>query len=109
MTGLSNDNLFTMQAGNALTQGRGLPKVGRAENISQARKVAEEFEAVFLGQMLQPMFNNIEAAEPFGGSSSEKMWRTMQVEEYGKAIAKSGGVGLADAVFREILKTQELR
>lgn len=109
MTGLSNDNLFTMQAGNALMQGRALPKVGRVENIVQARKVAEDFEAVFLGQMLQPMFNNIEAVEPFGGSSSEKIWKTMQVEEYGKAIAKSGGIGLADAVFREILKTQELR
>ncbi len=109
MTGLSNDNLFIMQAGNALREGRGLPNVKRAENIQQARKVAEDFEAVFLGQMLQPMFANIEAAEPFGGSSTEKMWRTMQVEEYGKALAKSGGIGLADAVFREILKTQELR
>ena len=109
MTGLSNDNLFSLQAGSALTAGRGLPKVGRAENIQQARKVAEDFEAVFLGQMLKPMFENIEAAEPFGGSSSEKMWRTMQVDEYGKAIAKSGGIGLADAVFREILKTQELQ
>ncbi len=109
MTGLSNDNLFSLQAGNALTEGRGLPKVGRAANIQQARKAAEDFEAVFLGQMLKPMFENIEAVEPFGGSSSERMWRTMQVDEYGKAIAKSGGVGLADAVFREILKTQELR
>ena len=109
MTGLSNDNLFSLQAGNALTEGRGLPKVGRATNIQEARKVAEDFEAVFLGQMLKPMFENIEAVEPFGGSSSERMWRTMQVEEYGKALAKSGGVGLADAVFREILKTQELR
>jgi len=109
MAGLSNDNLISMQAGNAVAQGRGLPNVGRAQNIAEARKTAEEFEAVFLGQMLQPMFANIEAAEPFGGSSSEKMWKTMQVEEYGKAIAKSGGIGLADAVFREILKTQELK
>ncbi len=85
------------------------PKLGHVETEVQARKIAEDFEAFFLGQMLQPMFQNIEAAEPFGGSSSEKMWRTMQVEEYGKALAKSGGVGLADAVFREILKTQELR
>ena len=71
--------------------------------------MAEDFEAVFLGQMLQPMFQNIDAAEPFGGSPSEKMWRTMQVDEYGKAIAKSGGIGIADAVFREIIKAQELR
>ena len=108
MNGMS-ENLFSMQAGNALAAGRSLPNIRRVETLQEAKKVAEEFEAVFLGQMLQPMFKNIEAAEPFGGSPSEKMWRTMQVEEYGKAIAKAGGIGIADAVFREILKAQELR
>ncbi len=109
MNDLANTNLFSLQAGNALAQGRSLPDVKNAKNLRDAQKVSEEFEAVFLGQMLQPMFENIEAAEPFGGSSSEKMWRTMQVEEYGKAIAKAGGIGIADAVFREIIKAQELR
>ena len=108
MSELTSSSLFAMQAGNALAQGKSLPNVRRALNLVQARKVAEEFEAVFLGQMLQPMFENIEPAEPFGGSSSEKMWRTMQVEEYGKALARSGGIGIADSVFREIIKTQEL-
>lgn len=109
MNDLGNTNLFSLQAGNALAQGRALPNVRRVDNLHEARKVAEDFEAVFLGQMLQPMFQNIDAAEPFGGSPSEKMWRTMQVDEYGKAIAKSGGIGIADAVFREIIKAQELR
>ncbi len=109
MNELANTNLFDLQAGNALARGRSLPNVNRAGNLRQARKVAEDFEAVFLGQMLQPMFQNIDAAKPFGGSSSEKVWRTMQVEEYGKAIAKAGGIGIADAVFREIIKAQELR
>jgi len=31
----------------------------------------------------------------------------MMVQEYGKAIARSGGVGIADAVQREILRLQE--
>ena len=108
MNGMS-ENLFSMQAANALAAGRSLPNVRRVETLREGKKVAEEFEAVFLGKMLQPMFKNIEAAEPFGGSPSEKRWRTMQVEEYGKAIAKAGGIGIADAVFREILKAQELR
>jgi Rod binding domain-containing protein len=105
----SSSTSFALQAGNALNQSSSLPNIRGAKNLLEARKVAQDFEAVFLGQMLQPMFNNIDAAEPFGGSSSEKMWKTMQVEEYGKAIAKAGGIGLADAVFREIIKTQELQ
>ena len=109
MSESTSNNQFALQAGNALSQGRSLPSISKATNMHQARKTAEDFEAVFLGQMLKPMFENIEAAEPFGGGETEKMWKSMQVDEYGKAIAKAGGIGLADAVFREIIKTQELQ
>lgn len=107
MDGLTSDSQFLAQANNALAKSRSLPKTQQVHSVRQARKVAQDFEAVFLGQMLQPMFANIDAAEPFGGSPSEKMWRTMQVDEYGKAIAKAGGIGIADAVFKQILKAQE--
>lgn len=70
-------------------------------------KVAKEFEAVFLAQMLQPMFANISAGAPFGGGLAEDMWRSMQVEQFGKAIAEQGGIGLADAVAKEMLALQE--
>jgi flagellar protein FlgJ len=109
MSELSSGSLLAIQSGSALNQGRSLPNISGAKNMNQARKIAQDFEAVFLGQMLQPMFQNIETAEPFGGGTSEKMWKAMQVEEYGKAIANSGGIGLADAVFREIIKAQELQ
>jgi peptidoglycan hydrolase FlgJ len=107
MDGMTSDSQFLAQANNALAAGRSLPNARHAQNLRQARKVSQEFEAVFIGQMLQPMFQNINAAEPFGGSPSEKMWRSMQVDEYGKAFARAGGIGLADAVFKEILKAQE--
>ncbi len=103
-----SDSTFSLQAQNALSQGRSAVSIGNAKTTEEARKVAEEFEAVFIAQMLQPLFQNLGAEEPFGGGQSEKMWRSMQVDEYGKAIAKSGGIGIADQVFREILKTQEI-
>ncbi|MCP5363758.1 MAG: rod-binding protein [Hyphomicrobiales bacterium] len=70
-------------------------------------KVAKEFEAVFLAQMLQPMFAEMTASAPFGGGLAEDMWRSMQVEQFGKAIAEQGGIGLADAVAKEMLALQE--
>ena len=78
-------------------------------DTEQLRKTAQEFEASFLSQMLKPMFANLGAEEPFGGGSGEDMWRSLQVDEYGKAIAKNGGIGLADNVFREMLKLQEVK
>lgn len=79
-----------------------------SEKLQAARKTAQDFEAVFLAQMLKPMFDGLNAEEPFGGGPGEEMWRSLQVEEYGKAIARQGGIGVAAAVMREILKTQEM-
>jgi flagellar protein FlgJ len=56
---------------------------------------------------LQPMFADLSTDGPFGGGHAEKIWRAMMVDEVGKAMAKSGGIGLADYVQREILRVQE--
>ncbi|MBD35851.1 MAG: chemotactic signal-response protein chel [Actinobacteria bacterium] len=85
-----------------------LPNTQAIESKKQARKIADDFEAVFLSQMLKPMFEGIKPEAPFGGGNSEAMWRSMQIEEYGKAITKAGGIGIADTVFREIIKLQEI-
>ena len=73
------------------------------------RKRAVEFEAVYLAQMLQPMFDELKSSGPFGGGFGEDVWRSQQVQEYGKAIAQNGGVGIADAVARELIQAQEAR
>jgi Rod binding domain-containing protein len=73
------------------------------------RDVAEDFEAVFISEMIRPMFENLGAEEPFSGGAGEDIWRNMQVDEYGKAIAKTGGVGIADAVLDQLIRMQEAR
>ncbi|MCP5366052.1 MAG: rod-binding protein [Hyphomicrobiales bacterium] len=78
-----------------------------AAEVARARKVAQDFEAFFLSQALQPMFAELTPEQPFGGGNAEQMWRSLQVEEYGKAIARQGGIGLADSIMREMLKVQE--
>jgi flagellar protein FlgJ len=71
------------------------------------RQTAEDFEAVFLSQMLQPMFQTVPTDGPMGGGPAEQIYRGMMVDEMGKSIAKSGGIGIADSVYREMLKMQE--
>ncbi len=71
------------------------------------RKAARDFEAVFIGQMLQPMFAGIKTDGIFGGGHAEEIFRSMLVEEMGKTIASSGGIGVADAVYRELVSIQE--
>ena len=101
------DSILAMQAGNAMAAGRQAPTIARGMNLAKAREAAQDFEAFFLSQMLQPMFADLDTEEPFGGGEAESMWRTLQVDEYGKAFARKGGIGIADMVLREMIKMQE--
>ena len=79
------------------------------ENIKSSKEsttVAQEFEAAFLGQMLQPMFTNVDAESPFGGGAAEQTFRPMLINEFANALSAKGGVGVADAVLREMVRIQ---
>jgi peptidoglycan hydrolase FlgJ len=75
--------------------------------VEEAGKAAEDFEAVFISQMLAPMFAGIESDSTFGGGSAEDTYRGMLTNEYGKLISKAGGLGIADAVKSELIRAQE--
>ena len=73
----------------------------------KAREAAESFEAFFLTQVLDTMSAGIATDGPFGGGSEEKQWRSMMNEQFAAAMAKSGGIGIADQLYRQILAIQE--
>lgn len=78
-------------------------------DVEAARTAAEEFEAVFISQMLEHMFAGIRTDGPFGGGHGEEMFRSMMLTEYGQMISQSGGVGIADQVMAEILRLQDVQ
>ena len=72
------------------------------------RRAAEEFEAVFLTQMLSGLFQGLGdagGAEAAGGGGA---FEGLLHEEYAKMIGCSGGIGLADDIRREMLRLQEV-
>ena len=83
-----------------------LPNV-KVTNADQAGKVAKDFEAVFINEILGSMFEGVATDGPFGGGPGEAIFRSMMIENYSKTIASQGGFGLADAVKRELLRAQE--
>jgi flagellar protein FlgJ len=92
----------------AHASGSAIPNVPKNADLTKLRETAQDFEAVFLSQMLKPMFEGIETDGMFGGGQGEEMWRSLMVDEYGKSIAKQGGIGIADAVMRTMLEMQEV-
>ena len=85
------------------------PTVSPTGTAKEIRAAAEDFEAFFLSQMFEYMFAGIDTDGPFGGGHGEKIFRSLLHQEYGKAMAGQGGIGIADAVLREMLAAQEIK
>lgn len=80
---------------------------GAAKAPSKVDAAAEDFEAVFLTQMVQTMFEGLGEDGPLGGGSTgSDAYRSMLADQYGRSIAASGGVGLAAHVRAELLALQ---
>lgn len=74
---------------------------------AQIEKRAKEFEALFLSQMLKPVFESAGASTLFGGETPEsEAFGTLLHDEYAKAIANNGGVGLADHIKASLIALQ---
>jgi Rod binding domain-containing protein len=73
----------------------------------EIRRAAEEFESVFLSEMLAPMFEGLQTDGLGGGGMGEEIFRPMLVERYAESITRSGGVGIADSIIRELMRMQE--
>ena len=54
--------------------------------------------------MMEPMFQGLKTDGMFGGGQGEQVFRSLMIQEAGKDIARSGGIGIADQVYREILR-----
>ena len=76
--------------------------------VARIAKAARDFEAMALGQMLQPLFETVDLAKnPLGGGAAEAAWKPMLVNEIAQHLAKHGGLGLARPVFAQMLRMQE--
>lgn len=90
-----------------IQHGAKTPENARGD-AAAARTAAEDFEAQFLAIYAESMFSGVKTDGPFGGGHGETVFRSMLLQEYGMEMARSGGVGIADQVYREILKLQEV-
>jgi flagellar protein FlgJ len=91
----------------AMYQTPNTSQLTNAGNRDAIRKAAEQFEATFLSQMFGRMFDGIKSDGMFKGGNAEDIFNGLLVQEYGKTVAGKGGIGLADAIERQLLALQE--
>jgi len=83
--------------------------MAKGSSLRKMEAAAKEFEAVFMAQMLKPMWEGIETDGMFGGGHGEEVMRDLLVQEYGKAMAAGNHHILAPAVMDVMIRLQNQR
>jgi len=87
------------------------PSAATAADLARRADIqatAQDFESSFLSVMMGQMFAGVKTSEPFGGGPGEDMFKSLLTDSMAKQVVKSGGVGVADSVAKEMLKLQGL-
>lgn len=85
----------------------GTGAAGTAPPADKARQTAESFEALFLSTVIDRMFASLPVDGPFGGGQAEATYRSFLADAYADALTQRGGVGIADALYDELIRLQE--
>lgn len=67
------------------------------ENLSP-KEVAQEFESLFLAQLLNIMQESVDSSGLFEGGPGKEIYMSMMNQEMGRALAAGGGMGLSRLV-----------
>lgn len=95
----------------SISPAAGLAALGaqtEAQKRGQIKHTALDFESSFLSVMMSSMFKGVDENNPMGGGKGEEMFRSLLTDAMARQVAKSGGIGLAPTIEREMLKMQGL-
>ena len=85
-----------------MEQSRDLPDAKGKDDEAKLREAANEFEAIFIQQMLKTMRKTSLESEFIKKSEGEKIFRSMLDEQYAIISAKSGSLGLGEMIFQQL-------
>jgi len=74
---------------------------------AKLRKVAGDFEAIFIRQMLKSMRLTLTNGGMFGSGSVGEIYSDMMDNAISEKIAERGDMGLADIIYKQMVKSIE--
>ena len=84
------------------------PKAPTGDTREKIKATAKDFEASFISVMLGQMFDGVGESDMAGGSGGA-MFKSFLLDAFSKQMVKAnGGLGISNAVQREMLKLQGL-
>jgi Rod binding domain-containing protein len=72
------------------------------DKSSKLYRVSQEFEAIFIKQMLNVMRKSVSKTGLMDGGMAEEIFEDMLYDEYAQKMAESGSFGIADMIYRQL-------
>ncbi|OGU18000.1 MAG: flagellar biosynthesis protein FlgJ [Geobacteraceae bacterium GWC2_53_11] len=99
--GASSDKARSLQR--SMVSGGGVTEKQRL----QAKKVSQDFEALFVGMMMKSMRETVGKDTLTGGGHGEEVYRSLLDQEYANAsVKRGGGLGLAKVLEKDIIRQE---
>lgn len=71
----------------------------------QAKKISQDFEALFVGMMMKSMRATVGKDQLTGGGHGEEVYRSMLDQEYAAVSVKQGrGLGISKIIEKDIIR-----
>ena len=72
------------------------------DKSSKLYKVSQEFEAIFIKQMLNVMRKSVSKTGLLDGGMAEEIFEDMLYDEYAQKMAESGSFGIANMIYTQL-------
>ena len=73
----------------------------------QAKKVSQDFEALFVGMMMKSMRATVGKDQLTGGGHGEDVYKSMLDQAYADAsVKRGGGLGIAKIIEKDIIRQE---
>lgn len=79
----------------------------KTKDLASLRKSSQEFEALLLTEMLKSMRKAVPESGLFEKDTSTEIFRDMLDSETVKAASRGKGLGIADAIYKQMSKQIE--
>ncbi len=85
-------------------------KIGDRDSDANLKKVAQEFESLFVGEMLKSMrsANDVLAKDNPLNTETVKQYQSMYDQQLAVTMSRQGGIGLQDVLMRQLSKTKDV-
>jgi peptidoglycan hydrolase FlgJ len=79
----------------------------KAKDLASLRKSSQEFEALLLMEMLKSMRKSVPDGGLFEKDNATEIYRDMLDSETAKAISRGKGLGIGEAMYKQMAKQVE--